>query len=416
MMALYVILDPNFEYAAYMTKFLQEYDYQGIAVFTSEAKYRIYHSIYAQIIGECIEDEYLSTEFPGLEELADDIMQKYGEELQGIIPWDEATIELGAELGEMLEFDWNSRELITHFRNKYALKDFLRRNTDLRINASQIVTTVEEVEEFVATVAMWPIVVKPTEGSGSRGVYFADDLDSLMAYSVEVLKTAQGEILLEEFIGGQEYVVNGITNSEGDVLITDLWCYDKRDSHGFKNLYFQTIKVDRADEDFDELTYYAASVIQNLGLRKSPFHMELKQDAWGPCLVECGARFAGGNQPLLASMLHDHSLFEIAATHYIGDFPFSHDDVHYDKYDQLQARIIKGVQSFEIPAIKNIHGLDEVQNLPSFYMIGYIRPIGSYLPVTVDLDTASYEIYLIHEDPEQIESDAEMVRGLIRFE
>jgi predicted ATP-grasp superfamily ATP-dependent carboligase len=416
-MPLYVILDPNYDYAAYMVKFLAQYDFRGIAVFTEEKHYQIFHEQFTQELGEFMADEYLLTEFSEMMDLATAILNDWqDEEINGIIPWGEFTVEIGAELGEYLGLDWNPRTVVHRFRNKYALKSYLRYHTDLRINASRLVTTEEEAQEFQETVAKWPIVVKPAEGAGSRAVFFAEDMEQLRAYCVEVFKSGQGEILLEEYIGGTEYVVNGITNAEHDVLVTDVWHYDKREHHGIKNLYFQTMKVDRSDPVFEPLAFYAGQLVETLELRKSPFHMELKMDEDGPCLIECGARFAGGNQPYLASELHEHSLFELAACHYMDDLPFSWDDVHYDKYDRYQARIIKGVQDTEIQTISAVYGVEEVKALPSFFMLGFVQPVGSYLPVSTDLFTASYEVYLLHEDKGQIEEDAERVRELIRYE
>lgn len=416
-MPLYVILDPNYDYAAYMVKFLNQYDFKGIAVFTEGGQYNTFHDKYENELGDCMADEYLITQFPELMEVATQILNDWQDhEIKGIIPWGEFSVEIGAELGEYLGLDWNPRSVIHRFRNKYALKSYLRYHTDLRINNSRIVNNEEEARDFQELVGKWPIVVKPTEGAGSRAVFFAEDMDQLMNCCLDVFKSGQGEILLEEYIGGQEYVVNGITNAQSDVLITDCWRYDKREHHGVKNLYFETIKVDRTDPVFEPLALYAGQLIETLELRKSPFHMELKMDQEGPCLIECGARFAGGNQPLLASELHEHSLFELAACHYMDDIPFSIDDVHYDKYDRFQARIIKGVQDTEIQSISAVYGVEEVKALPSFSMLGFVQPVGAYLPVSRDLFTTSYEVYLLHEDPQQIAEDAMRVRELIRYE
>ncbi len=414
----YVILNPGYDYASYMVKFLNEYQYKAVAVFTNEQQYDVYKNNYESELESCIDAKFLMTDYADLEALAQAILSEswINEDLQGIIPWEEFTIEIGAELGEHLGLNWNPVSVIHRFRNKYALKSYLRENSDIRVNQSAIVNTVEEVQEFIEAVGKWPIVVKPTEGAGSRGVFFAESLEEILEQCEHVFSTGQGEILLEEYIGGNEFVVNGITNAQGDVLITDVWIYDKRESHGVKNLYYQTIKVDRSEPYFEPLAYYAGSIIETLGLKKSPFHMELKYDDDGPCIIECGARFAGGNQPVFASLLHEHSLFELAACHYMEDIPFDIGDVHYDKYDQHQARIIKGIQSYEIPSISGVYGIEEVQQLPSFYQIGFIKPVGSYLPVTVDLFSASYEIYLFHEDPEQIEEDANRLRELLYYE
>jgi hypothetical protein len=66
--------------------------------------------------------------------------------------------------------------------------------------------------------------------------------------------------------------------------------------------------------------------------------------------------------------------------------------------------------------VRAVHGIDDVQELPSFAGIGMLRPPGLRLPVTRDLNTKSFEVYLLHPDPWQIERDAELVRRLLRYE
>ena len=83
--------------------------------------------------------------------------------------------------------------------------------------------------------------------------------------------------------------------------------------------------------------------------------------------------------------------------------------------DRLAARIVSGVQSEEIPAIQRIDGLTEVESLPSFFGVERIRPLGARLPVTRDLGTKSYEVYLVHPESEQVEHDSERVRQLLRY-
>lgn len=412
----YVILDPVSDYATYMIEFLDRHDLQAIAVFTDESKYWAFHHVFAPSLGESFADEYLLSQWPDLESLAAGMVRDWPEGFDGIIPWNELTTELGAHLGELLGIDWNPREVIHRFRNKFSMKQYLRDHGSMRINASRMVETEEEAVDFADEVGYWPIVVKPTEGAGSRGVFFVHSEDELLERAVEVFHHGSGSVLLEEFIGGTEFVVNGIVDADHKMLVTDVWCYDKRESHGIPNLYFQTLKVDTHDPVFWPLAHYAAEVVECLGLKRCPIHMELKLDERGPCLIEVGARFAGGNQPLLASRLHERSLFELAACHYMAELPLHVDDVRYDRYDARQARIVSGVQAQEIPSITAVHGLDEVSALPSFMMFGNVFPVGAYLPVTTDLYTRSYEVYLLHEDPDQIEADAQAVRELLVYE
>ena len=413
---LYVIIDPAMDYPIHMMNFLGRHGLKAIAVFTAPAQLYPYRMMWGDTMRHLVVDEYLSTDFPSVEALAERILREHGTEFQGIIPWAEMEIEFGAYLGHLLGIDWNHPDIIHRFRNKFVMKETLRRHGGIRVNASQVVHSVEEMFDFQERVGSWPIVVKPSQGAGSRAVFFVDNPHELGEAGRAVFQTGEGEVLLEEYIGGVEHVVNGITDHRGNVLVTDVWRYDKRDvSATQRNIYHQTIKVNTWEREFAPLARYATSVVHALGLRKAPVHMELKFDEYGPCLVEVGARFAGGNQPLLASECHGRSLFELAAVHYMDDGIVGWDDVNYEVYDRRQARIISGVQMYVVERVRGLAGYDEVQRLPSFYRFGKVMPPGSYLPITTDLMTRPYEVYLMNEDGDQMERDAQAVRALLHY-
>jgi hypothetical protein len=334
----------------------------------------------------------------------------------GVIPWDEHTILEGATLGELLGAGWNPRVVIERCRDKFAMKRWLAAEGSVRVNAFRIVSDATEAVEFAAEVGSWPVVVKPTGGAGSRNVFFAHGRDELLRACQEVLESDDGEVLLEEYVAGREYAVNGIVDRHGDLLLTDVWAYDKRASNGIPNLYYQSVKLPTSDPAFGRLGAYVGEVVEALGLRRAPVHAEVKIDARGPCLIELGARFAGGNQPLLASQLHGRNLFELAACHYLAELPITVREVDYARYDSLQARIVSGIQSVDIPRLRAVHGVEEVEELPSFHAFGALQRAGARVPATRDLATRSWEVYLVHEDPFTIASDAERVRGLLRYE
>lgn len=411
----YVIIDPNLDYALYMVEFLGRHGYRAIAVFTAAHEYHAYRHMSYERIKHWVADEFLIPEHPSLEALAYRIRQEVPGELVAIIPWAELTILVGAQLGAALGLDWNPPEVIRCFRNKFAMKEALRRAGGARINASRVVSSVEDAADFVQQVRRWPIVVKPTESAGSNAVSFVNSMEELVSAAQKVFHAGAGEILLEEFIGGEEFVVNGITDTFGRLLVTDVWRYDKRDVGPHKNLYHQTISVKSYEPEWRPLAQYATQVVHALKLRKAPVHMEVKIDAFGPCMIEVGARFAGGNQPALAGQMHGRSLFELAACHYVADGKISWDDVNYERYNQHHARIISGVQTQHLQRVSGLHGYAEVQQLPSFSSFGKLIPPGGMVPVTTDLLSKCYEVYLFHHDPEQIAYDAQRVRNLLHY-
>ena len=410
----YLILDPTEEYAELQKRFLDRLGLEAVALFSSRGRLAQGEGGWRERLGEHVVGEYL-VDRDALDDLARDLREAHPQGFFGLVPWDERHILLAAELSEALELDWNPRHVIERFRDKALLKAWLRASSRVRVNRSRVVETDDEARAFQAEVGAWPVVVKPSGGAGSMSVYFAHDEEDLLAGCRRVLEAGLGEVLLEEFVGGTEFVANGIADHAGDVLVTDVWRYDRRDSHGERNVYFHTWSVHSTEEPFAAVAEYAGEVVRACGLRRSPFHMEVKVDDDGPCLIECGARFAGGNQPVLASHLQHHSIFELAACHYLDDVAVSPLDVDFAHYDSYRACVVSGVQEVELPRIEAVLGLHEVQRLPSFLGIGMLRKPGRPAPVSRDVTSKAWEVYLLHRDDEQVRRDAERARRLLRY-
>ena len=412
----YLIVDPVGRYPAEMMPFLARQLNQGaVAVFSDRARLALWQGKWSKQVGDNVLDTYLAPGAPSLAALAAEIRGRW-HELLGVVSWDEESVLLGAALGEQLGLGWNSLQVIERCRNKAVMKEHLRRTGRVRVNQGAVVSDAAEARAFQRRVGSWPIVVKPTGGAGSEHVFFARDDSDLLRRCQQVLQSGSGEVLLEEFVGGVEFCVNGQVDRAGDLLATDVWVYDRRRSHGFDNLYFETTSVAASDPRFGQLAEYAARVVEALGLRRAPIHLEVKVDAQGPCIIEIGARLAGGNLPVLASALHGRSLLELAACHYLGELPVSRGDVDYARYDRWRAKVVLGVQPVAIPRIRAVRGLDEVKRLPSFFEVGMVRPVGTGAPQTIDLDSRGWEIYFISDDPGQLARDGRRARELLRYE
>lgn len=410
----YLVIDPTDDYPARIVRFLQGRGLDAVALFSSPAQAGLWERRWrAELGGRVVAEHVVDREHVGA--LAERLRAEFPGGFSGIVPWDERTVLLGAELGEALDLGWNPARVIERFRDKFVLKAHLREHGTVRVNRSATVTDAGQAVAFARTLDAWPVVVKPTGGAGSMSVHFADDVGSLLAACQEVLERGLGEVLLEEYVGGVEHVVNGIVDARGEVLVTEVWRYDKRDSHGEKNLYFETIKVSTHEAPFAEAAAYAREVLRTLGLRRAPFHMELKVDERGPCLIECGARFAGGHQPVLGSRLHHHDLFELAACHYLAELDVSEDDVDFDHYDRHAARVVSGVQTHEVECVREVLGVEEVERLPSFVGMGMLRKVGQRVPVSRDVGSKAWEVYLFHPDAAQVARDAVAARALLRY-
>lgn len=410
----YLILDPTDEYAAHAMRFLDGRGLEAVALFSTPAHHALWERRWKAELGRRVVGERI-VDASAVPALAASLRADFPGGFFGLVPWDERHILLAAEIAEALDLGWNPRAVIERFRDKSLLKEWLREHGSMRLNRARRVESPEQALAFQRSVGAWPVVVKPTGGAGSMSVYFAANDDELLRRCADVSGRGLGEVLLEEYVGGTEYAVNGLVDRRGGVLVTEVWRYDRRDSHGERNLYYETIKVGSGESPFAAAAVYADQVLTALGLRRSPFHMEIKVDGGGPCLIEVGARFAGGHQPVLGSLLHGHSLFELAACHYLDDLDLTRGDVDFARYDGHAARIVSGIQEAEIASVREVLGVADVERLPSFQGMGMLRRPGMRVPVSRDVNTKAWEVYLLHSDPAQVAADARAARALLRY-
>lgn len=134
-------------------------------------------------------------------------------------------------------------------------------------------------------------VVKATRSSGSRGVQLVKGLDVAALVEAMSAESANGEVLVEEYIEGPEVSVEAITN---DGRTTILSVTDKMTSGPpeFVELgHAQPSDLTEHRAEIEELTRQA---LRALGLTYGPSHTEIRIGANGPVVIESAARFSGG--------------------------------------------------------------------------------------------------------------------------
>jgi biotin carboxylase len=146
----------------------------------------------------------------------------------------------------------------------------------------------------------FPAVVKPINLSASQGVMRVDGPDSL-ARAITQLRsileqaspTPEHMFLIEDYIPGQEYALEGILD---DGRLTTLALFDKPDPLEGPT-FAETIYLtpSRASDSIQAALHDTAqAACAALGLIRGPVHVELRHNDGGPWLVELAARPIGG--------------------------------------------------------------------------------------------------------------------------
>ena len=179
----------------------------------------------------------------------------------------------------------------------------------------------------------FPCVVKPLALSGSRGVIRADDSSALRAAvdrvrrllsqrEVLAMRDAANEtILIEEFVAGREFAVEGIMEA-GELRVMAL--FDKPDP--LKGPFFEeTIYVTPSaatPADQTRIVQAVADVTHAIGLRHGPIHAECRVSRDRVVVLEVAARPIGGLCARALRFVDDRSVAcayeEVLLRHAVG--------------------------------------------------------------------------------------------------
>jgi biotin carboxylase len=139
----------------------------------------------------------------------------------------------------------------------------------------------------------YPVIVKPTDRSGSRGVYKLDSEEGLE----EAVKAAidvgfEKKALIEEFAEGTEYSVEGISfNGEHHILAMTLK-YTTGAPHFIETGHLEPAPV--SSECFEKVKKIVIHALDSLKIKNSASHTEIKIDNKGNIkIIEIGSRMGG---------------------------------------------------------------------------------------------------------------------------
>jgi hypothetical protein len=357
-----------------------------------------YHPLFVHTAGRAAFRRGLR-EFPSLrphEHLfaAPDRLQALGRELAssrevaGAIPFNEAVLGRTIDVLRGLDSTWNDGPVLSLLRDKFALKDRLRTMCPpVAVGRSHRTAAGTELS-FDALPDRY--VLKPNGGYGNASVGFFTR-DTPRAAVEQFLRTWHAtDFVVEEYHQGTEYFLNGQTDAQGASLVVALFRYERVWANGFQ-VDWLTHKVPHGAPEFALLESYARTVVTSLGLRRSPFHLEVKLAGSEPRMVEIGARLVGNGNAAVCNQLHAGKLdlFALAADHYLHDGVRPQAELDWEAYDARELTYVHGV-SLEDSLIFSLEGLDALERHPRF--AGWVKKpaLGDRLRPTIDLFTAPW--------------------------
>ena len=254
-----------------------------------------------------------------------------GSAVDGVVSVGDRPTIIAARTSAALGLEGNPPDAACASRNKLACRMALRR-AGLPVPWFQPVPATRDPHTLAADVP-YPCVVKPLALSGSRGVMRADTPAEFVA-AFERLRTllrapdvrierdsAHDVILIESFIPGREYAIEGLLDRG---VLRTLAIFDKPDP--LDGPFFEeTIYITPSALAAPQQAAVSAAVgtaAQALGLRHGPVHAEVRVNEQGIFVLEVAPRPIGGlcSKALrFTTAAGEASLEEVLLRHALGE-------------------------------------------------------------------------------------------------
>lgn len=217
----------------------------------------------------------------------------------------------------------------------------------------------------------FPVITKPTDNSGSRGVNLAYNMEELVeGIRYSSVNGRSGEVIVEEYMIGPEVsveilVIDGIANV---LQITDKLTTGA--PHFVEIGHSQPSRL--SEEDKTKISELAKKAAMAMKIKNGPAHAEIILTKEGPKMVEIGARMGGGCitthlVPLSTGISMTKATIQTA----LGERP------------DLKQKINKGSAiRFIIPPVGkviSITGKDEAEKIPGIQLVEIQCEVGQIL-------------------------------------
>ncbi len=318
----------------------------------------------------------------------------------GILGTDDTTIELASHVAAQLNLPHNPASATRLTQRKDLARDFLSKAGanipwHKKIHIQDDIYALDDIP--------YPIVVKPLNLSGSRGVIRADSALELKQAIEKITPIIQDTydneakefVLIEQYIAGVEIALEGLLH---DNEMSTLAVFDKPDP--LEGPYFEeTYYITPSRLPFISLLSCQQEVLkscQALGLITGPIHAELRIDENGkPWILEVAARTIGGDCGQSLKPSTKYSLEELVISYAIGE-PIK---------PEPQQRSA-GVLMIPVPKagiLKRVEGLTEARKVANITALTIDIPIGNEVHCLPESSSYLGFIFADADSPEEAE-------------
>ena len=244
------------------------------------------------------------------------------------------------------------------------------------------VHTIEDAEKCDIE---YPVIVKPVDSCGSKGVIFCSDLYELKKAIEEALRfSASKKVIVEQYVTGEEISAT-YTICNGNITLSCIKeKYPVAEQTGLMNMpnvYIYPSK--HLDQYVEEINDHAIEMLKSLNLQFGSLFLQGFVNPSGIYMFEAGYRPGGTNDFRYTDMMNGvnqmHLLIEQALTGGVDDNPNERDNPRFRQYCCSFTMCARGGKIHKIDGLEEIEGISQIKSIEQFYHESDTIPFGKTL-------------------------------------
>jgi len=278
-------------------------------------------------------------------------------------------------------------------------------------------TTIEKIKSKVG----YPMVIKPSGLAQSVLVSICYHEEELVKNLRKVLRKVnklsrernngiKPGVLVEGFMDGDMYSIDGYVNSRGKIYFCPIADIQTGRSIGFDDFfgYTQITPTKLNKEHVQEARAVATEAIHALGLRSTTAHVELMRTEKGWKVIEVGPRVGGFR----------NTMYELS---YGIDHTANDIDIRIPKKPTIPKKVLGHTVAMKFFAknegkITSLKGIKRAQELESFHLINVHKKIGDRAVYAKNGGKSVFNIILHNKDRSKLLADMRRLEQSVKIE
>lgn len=188
-----------------------------------------------------------------------------------------------------LRLNGNTMESTMKSTNKHLMRKAFEANNDPSPK-SKLISNIDELDKLTFN---YPIIIKPTDRSGSRGIYKVNSSKNLKDIVCSAINESfEKKALIEEFVEGKEYSVECISFRGIHHFLAVTQKFTTGEPHFIETGHREP--SDLANNIIENVKSIVFHALDTLGISNSASHTEIKIDEYGNIkIIEIGGRMGG---------------------------------------------------------------------------------------------------------------------------